>query len=87
MRPREGGRGRLAVTLHLGSEGINSLKVDSAKKRMLDINPEIKVTTFKVPFTSENAFEIAEGFDLIIDGTDNFPTRYLTNDVSVMMFR
>jgi adenylyltransferase/sulfurtransferase len=68
-----------------GSAALGNLKVDSAKARLLDINPEIEVTTYNALFTSENALEIAEGYDLVIDGTDNFPTRYLVNDVCVML--
>ena len=68
-----------------GSAALGNLKVDSAKARLLDINPEIEVTTYNTLFTSENALEIAAGYDLIIDGTDNFPTRYLVNDVCVML--
>ncbi|MEN8242724.1 MAG: molybdopterin-synthase adenylyltransferase MoeB [Chloroflexota bacterium] len=68
-----------------GTAGLGTLKVDSAKKRLLDINPDIKVVTYNVAFTSENALEIAKGYDLVIDGTDNFPTRYLVNDVCVML--
>lgn len=68
-----------------GSASIGELKVDSAKKRLLDINPQIDVTTYNVLFNSDNAMEIAKGYDLVIDGTDNFPTRYLVNDVCVML--
>ncbi len=68
-----------------GTASIGKLKVESAKARMLDINPDIEVVTYNVPFTSENAMEIARPYDVIIDGTDNFPTRYLTNDVCVLL--
>jgi adenylyltransferase/sulfurtransferase len=51
---------------------------------MLDLNPDIQVDVYNEPFTSGNAFQIAEPYDLIIDGTDNFPTRYLTNDLCVL---
>lgn len=68
-----------------GTSTVGKLKVESAKERMRDLNPDIQVDVYNVPFTSENALEIAKGYDLIIDGTDNFPTRYLTNDVSVML--
>src|SRR5688572_3838589 len=68
-----------------GSSSVGKLKVESAKARMLDINPDIEVVTYNEPFTSENALRIARDYDLLIDGTDNFPTRYLTNDVSVML--
>lgn len=67
-----------------GQSGLGQLKVESAKARMLDINPDIQVEVFNEAFTSENAFRIAEAYDIIIDGTDNFPTRYLTNDLAVL---
>ena len=50
----------------------------------MDLNPNIRVEAIKEPFTSENAVQIAEPYDLIIDGTDNFPTRYLINDLCVL---
>jgi adenylyltransferase/sulfurtransferase len=68
-----------------GSETLGDLKVDSARHRLLDINPDIEITTYNQLFTSANAMEIARGYDVIIDGTDNFPTRYLVNDVCVML--
>jgi adenylyltransferase/sulfurtransferase len=67
-----------------GVSTIDSLKVESARERMLDINPTIDVEVYNEPFTSANAMRIAETYDLIIDGTDNFPTRYLTNDLCVL---
>ena len=67
-----------------GMEGLGSLKVDSAKKRMRDINPTISVETYNTPFSSTNAMEISAPYDVIIDGSDNFPTRYLTNDLCVL---
>jgi adenylyltransferase/sulfurtransferase len=68
-----------------GSSTLGDLKVDSAKQRLLDINPDIEITTYNKLFTSANALEITRGYDLVIDGTDNFPTRYLVNDVCVML--
>ncbi len=68
-----------------GTSTVGKLKVESAKQRMLDLNPDIQVDLYNEPFTSENALRIAKDYDLLIDGTDNFPTRYLTNDVSVML--
>lgn len=68
-----------------GQAAIGMLKVESAKNRLLDINPHIKVTAFNEPFTSANAMRIARGFDIIVDCTDNFPTRYLSNDVAVFL--
>ena len=68
-----------------GTSDLDSLKVDSARERILDINPLVQVDTYNEIFTSQNALEIAEGYDLIVDGTDNFPTRYLVNDVCVKL--
>jgi adenylyltransferase/sulfurtransferase len=68
-----------------GTSGIGVLKVESARRRMLDLNPDIQVEIYNEPFTSENAMRIARDYDVLIDGTDNFPTRYLTNDVSVFL--
>jgi len=68
-----------------GTSSLDKLKVESARERMLDINPDIEVEVFNQPFTSANAMLIAEQYDVLIDGTDNFPTRYLTNDVSVFL--
>jgi adenylyltransferase/sulfurtransferase len=67
-----------------GTSGIGELKVESARRRMLDLNPDIQVECTNEPFTSANAMRIAQDYDLIIDGTDNFPTRYLTNDLCVL---
>jgi molybdopterin/thiamine biosynthesis adenylyltransferase/rhodanese-related sulfurtransferase len=67
-----------------GTSGLGILKVESARQRMLDLNPDIQVEIYNEPFTSENAFRIAESYDILIDGTDNFPTRYLVNDVCVL---
>ena len=68
-----------------GTSTIDKLKVESARDRMLDVNPDIEVEIYNEPFTSENAMRIAQDYDILIDGTDNFPTRYLTNDVSVFL--
>jgi len=68
-----------------GTAGLGELKVESARSRMLDLNPDIQVEVYNEPFTSQNAMRIAADYDIIIDGTDNFPTRYLTNDVCVLL--
>jgi len=68
-----------------GMSGLDTLKVESARERMLDINPDIEVEIYNEAYTSENALRIAEDYDILIDGTDNFPTRYLTNDVAVLL--
>ncbi len=67
-----------------GTQALGTLKVESARQRMLDLNPGIEVEVYNEPFTSANAVRIAESYDLILDGTDNFPTRYLTNDLCVL---
>ena len=67
-----------------GESQLGVLKVESARQRMLDINPDIEVDVYNEMFNSENAMRIAEPYDLIIDGTDNFPTRYLVNDLCVL---
>ncbi len=68
-----------------GTSTVGRLKVDSAKARLSDLNPEIQVDIYNEPFTSANAIQIARDYDILVDGTDNFPTRYLTNDVSVFL--
>jgi adenylyltransferase/sulfurtransferase len=67
-----------------GMAGLDTLKVESARARLLDLNPDIEVESYNEPYTTENAMRIADNYDIIIDGTDNFPTRYLTNDVAVL---
>lgn len=68
-----------------GTSTVGKLKVESAKAKMLDLNPDIQVDAYNEPYTSENALRIARDYDIILDGTDNFPTRYLTNDVAVFL--
>ncbi|MCX6068767.1 MAG: molybdopterin-synthase adenylyltransferase MoeB, partial [Chloroflexi bacterium] len=68
-----------------GTATLGKLKVESAKSRLLDLNPGIQVEAYNQPFTSANALSIAADYDIIIDGTDNFPTRYLSNDVAVFL--
>ncbi len=70
-----------------GTDRLGILKVESARKRMLELNPYIQVDTYNEVFTSENAARIAQGYDLLADGTDNFPTRYLINDLAALSGR
>ncbi|HEY9087929.1 MAG TPA: molybdopterin-synthase adenylyltransferase MoeB [Anaerolineaceae bacterium] len=63
---------------------MGELKVESARQRLRDLNPYIQVDAYNTVFSSINAREIAAEYDLIIDGTDNFPTRYLINDLCVL---
>lgn len=68
-----------------GTSNVGQPKVQSAKARILDINPHTQVDIFEEPLTSENALRIFADYDIIVDGTDNFPTRYLVNDACVML--
>jgi adenylyltransferase/sulfurtransferase len=68
-----------------GQSSVGMLKVESAKRKMLDINPYLQVDVYNVPLTSDNALDILAPYDVIIDGTDNFPTRYLVNDACVKL--
>eukprot|EP00903_Cladosiphon_okamuranus_P012472 g11680.t1 len=63
-----------------GTATLGKPKVESAKDRMLDVNPHITVETFQEQLNSENALRICDGYDVILDGSDNFPTKYLVND-------
>ncbi len=68
-----------------GTSWVGKPKLASAKARLLDLNPDITVETHETVLTSANALEILKGYDIIIDGTDNFPTRYLVNDACVFL--
>jgi sulfur-carrier protein adenylyltransferase/sulfurtransferase len=67
-----------------GTETLGERKVLSGQRRLQDINPDIRVEVYDEPFTSDNARRISESYDLLLDGTDNFPTRYLVNDLCVL---
>ncbi len=64
---------------------VGRSKVLTAKQKLLEANPNITIKTYEEPLTSLNALEIFKDYDVIVDGTDNFPTRYLTNDACVML--
>ncbi|HLM02252.1 MAG TPA: molybdopterin-synthase adenylyltransferase MoeB, partial [Pyrinomonadaceae bacterium] len=67
-----------------GTKDIGRAKIASAKDRLQDINPNTKIEAFETRLTSENALELFKNFDVVVDGTDNFPTRYLVNDAAVL---
>jgi molybdopterin/thiamine biosynthesis adenylyltransferase/rhodanese-related sulfurtransferase len=67
-----------------GTSDVGRPKVESALERMKDINPLIRIDSYNTSLTSENAPGILEGYDVVVDGTDNFPTRYLLNDACVL---
>lgn len=68
-----------------GTSTVGKLKVHSARARLLDLNPAVQVDTYNEPYTSQNALHITRDYDLLLDGSDNFPTRYLSNDVAVFL--
>jgi molybdopterin/thiamine biosynthesis adenylyltransferase/rhodanese-related sulfurtransferase len=63
---------------------IGDRKVDSAKKTLTAMNPDVNVVTYDVRLGADNILDIIDGYDVIVDGTDNFPTRYLVNDASLL---
>jgi molybdopterin/thiamine biosynthesis adenylyltransferase/rhodanese-related sulfurtransferase len=68
-----------------GTRDVGRPKTESAAERLAEINPEVRVTPHETRLSAANAAAIAEPYDLIIDGTDNFPTRYLSNDLAVLL--
>ena len=68
-----------------GTKDIGRTKVDSARARLADLNPHVELVTYRTALTSQNALEIIGQYDLVVDGTDNFPTRYLVNDACVLL--
>jgi sulfur-carrier protein adenylyltransferase/sulfurtransferase len=68
-----------------GTKDVGRKKLDSAADSMLDINPYMQVDKFDTAITSENALDIIKDYDMVVDGTDNFPTRYLINDACVLL--
>jgi adenylyltransferase/sulfurtransferase len=68
-----------------GTSDVGRPKLESARDRLLDVNPGISVEGHEVRLTSQNALDILSGYDIVVDGTDNFPTRYLINDACVLM--
>jgi adenylyltransferase/sulfurtransferase len=68
-----------------GTPDVGRPKLESARDKLVAINPEIEVRTHEVALSSENALELFEPYDVIVDGTDNFPTRYLVNDACVLL--
>jgi molybdopterin/thiamine biosynthesis adenylyltransferase/rhodanese-related sulfurtransferase len=68
-----------------GTKDVGKKKLDSAFETMADINPFVELVRHETALSSENAFEIFKDYDIIVDGTDNFPTRYLVNDACVLL--
>ncbi|MBD2307818.1 molybdopterin-synthase adenylyltransferase MoeB [Chroococcidiopsis sp. FACHB-1243] len=68
-----------------GTSWVGKPKIESAKERILEINPHCQVDLYETRLSSENALEILKPYDIVADGTDNFPTRYLVNDACVLL--
>jgi adenylyltransferase/sulfurtransferase len=68
-----------------GTSDVGTSKLDSARKRIAEINPHVELTTYETRLTAANALDILRGYDLVVDGTDNFATRYLVNDACVLL--
>src|SRR5205823_6111702 len=62
-----------------GSSDVGKSKAEAARARLSSLNPDIQIDTFETKLTSDNALELFKDFDIVVDGTDNFPTRYLVN--------
>ncbi len=67
------------------TKDVGKLKVDSAKETLEGMNPDVEVVTYNAKLSSENAMDIIKEYDIVVDGCDNFPTRYLVNDTCVML--
>ena len=68
-----------------GTASLGRSKLESAKERITDVNPNVNVIGHEARLTSENALDILRDYDIVVDGTDNFPTRYLVNDACVLL--
>jgi molybdopterin/thiamine biosynthesis adenylyltransferase/rhodanese-related sulfurtransferase len=68
-----------------GSSDVGKSKAQSARARLSSLNPDIQIETFETKLTSDNALELFKDFDIVVDGTDNFPTRYLVNDACILL--
>src|SRR5689334_18891676 len=70
-----------------GTSDVGTSKNESAKRRINDLNPHVQVDTYETLLNSQNALDLFKDYDVILDGTDNFPTRYLVNDACVLTGR
>jgi adenylyltransferase/sulfurtransferase len=68
-----------------GTSDVGRRKIEAAKERLANLNPDIQIDTYETKLTSENALDILRDYDIIVDGTDNFPTRYLVNDACILL--
>ena len=68
-----------------GTKDVGRPKLQSARERIADVNPHVRLETYETALTSKNALDILSGYDIVVDGTDNFATRYLVNDACVLL--
>ncbi|MGH9728091.1 MAG: molybdopterin-synthase adenylyltransferase MoeB [Candidatus Acidiferrales bacterium] len=68
-----------------GTSDVGRKKLEAARERLSNLNPEIRIDTFETRLSSENALDILRDYDIVVDGTDNFPTRYLVNDACILL--
>src|SRR5271170_2717367 len=68
-----------------GTADVGKSKAQAARARLSDLNPDIQIEAFEMQLDSSNALELFKDFDIIVDGTDNFPTRYLVNDACILL--
>src|SRR5947208_12140161 len=68
-----------------GTKDVGRSKLVSARERIADVNPHVRLETYETALTSKNALDISSGYDIVVDGTDNFPPRYLVNDACVLL--
>jgi len=68
-----------------GTKDVGRPKLQSARERIADVNPHVRLETYETALTSKNALDIFSGYDIVVDGTDNFATRYLVNDACVLL--
>jgi sulfur-carrier protein adenylyltransferase/sulfurtransferase len=68
-----------------GTSDVGKPKTEAASARLHHLNPDVQIKTYEIKLTSENALELFKDYDIVVDGTDNFPTRYLVNDACVLL--
>ena len=68
-----------------GTSDVGKPKTEAASARLTNLNPDVKISSYETKLTSENALELFKDYDIIVDGTDNFPTRYLVNDACILL--
>jgi len=68
-----------------GTSDVGKPKTEAAAARLINLNPDVQITTYETKLTSANALELFKDYDVVVDGTDNFPTRYLVNDACILL--